>query len=105
MRNHDDAPQPSTAPGFYPSARGLYDPRFEHDACGVSFVADLQGRRSHDIVRMGLRALCNLDHRGALGADEGTGDGAVDAPYEPGDLPGRLVTQRHARSERGQQLR
>jgi glutamate synthase (NADPH/NADH) large chain len=76
MRNPSDASQPPAARGFYPAAQGLYDPRFEHDACGVSFVADLQGRRSHDIVRMGLRALCNLDHRGALGADEGTGDGA-----------------------------
>ena len=61
---------------FYPTAEGLYDPRFEHDACGVSFVADLRGRRSHRIVELGLSALCNLDHRGALGADEGTGDGA-----------------------------
>ncbi|TML16078.1 MAG: glutamate synthase large subunit [Actinobacteria bacterium] len=61
---------------FYPPAEGLYDPRFEHDACGVSFVADLRGRRSHRIVELGLSALCNLDHRGALGADTGTGDGA-----------------------------
>ena len=61
---------------FYRQSEGLYDPRFEHDACGVSFVADLRGRRSHRIVELGLSALCNLDHRGALGADEGTGDGA-----------------------------
>jgi glutamate synthase (NADPH/NADH) large chain len=59
-----------------PPAQGLYDPRFEHDACGVSFVCDIKGRRSHDIVRSGLGALCNLDHRGASGAEENTGDGA-----------------------------
>jgi glutamate synthase (NADPH/NADH) large chain len=59
-----------------PPAQGLYDPRHEHDACGVNFVVDLQGRASHDIVRYGIGALCNLDHRGAAGADEGTGDGA-----------------------------
>jgi glutamate synthase (NADPH/NADH) large chain len=59
-----------------PVAQGLYDPRFEHDACGVNFVVDLQGRKSHRIVQMGVGALCNLDHRGAAGADPGTGDGA-----------------------------
>ena len=55
---------------------GLYRPSFEHDACGVNFVADLKGRRSHDIVAMGIGALCNLDHRGATGADPDVGDGA-----------------------------
>jgi len=59
-----------------PSAHGLYDPRFEHDACGVSFVADIHGRASHDIVATGLGALCNLEHRGATGAEVDTGDGA-----------------------------
>ena len=48
---------------------GLYDPRFEHDACGVGFVCRLDGEARHDIVRMGIRALCNLSHRGAAGAD------------------------------------
>src|ERR671911_1420430 len=61
---------------FHRPTEGLYDPRFEHDACGVSFVADMRGRKSHRIVELGLSALCNLDHRGALGADTGTGDGA-----------------------------
>ncbi len=42
---------------------GLYDPRYEHDACGVAFVVDLHGRRSHEMVRKGLTALRNLDHR------------------------------------------
>src|SRR6187549_802190 len=56
--------------------RGLYDPAQEHDACGVAFVADLHGRRSHDVVAKGLSALIRLDHRGARGAEHNTGDGA-----------------------------
>src|SRR5262245_2305204 len=59
-----------------PAARGLYDPRFEHDACGVSFVVDVKGRVSHRIIELGLSALCNLEHRGASGAEVNTGDGA-----------------------------
>ncbi|MEI8001427.1 MAG: glutamate synthase large subunit [Actinomycetes bacterium] len=59
-----------------PEAFGLYDPRFEHDACGVSFVADVEGRRSRAIVATALGALCRLDHRGASGAEVNTGDGA-----------------------------
>jgi glutamate synthase (NADPH) large chain len=55
---------------------GLYDPRFEHDACGVGFVADLNNVTSHDIVRMGMEVLANLDHRGARGAEAESGDGA-----------------------------
>src|SRR5680860_1420254 len=59
-----------------PATQGLYDPRNEHDACGVAFVVDAKGRPSHDIVEKGLEALCNLDHRGASGAEPTTGDGA-----------------------------
>jgi len=59
-----------------PGPVGLYDPRFEHDSCGVSFVADLQGRRSNELVMTGLRALTNLEHRGATGAEADSGDGA-----------------------------
>ena len=59
-----------------PPASGLYDPRFEHDACGVSFVVDIKGRKSHDIVAMGIGALCSMEHRGATGAEVETGDGA-----------------------------
>ncbi|MEO6318152.1 MAG: glutamate synthase large subunit, partial [Acidimicrobiales bacterium] len=59
-----------------PTKQGLYDPRFEHDACGVSFVADLQGRRSHRMIELGLASLCNLDHRGATNAEPNVGDGA-----------------------------
>src|SRR5438477_4746397 len=56
--------------------RGLYDPRNEHDACGVGFVVNIKGRKSHDIIRRGLQILVNLDHRGAVGADPLIGDGA-----------------------------
>src|SRR5258708_7264758 len=56
--------------------RGLYDPRNEHDACGVGFIANIKGRKSHDIVDRGLQILVNLDHRGAVGADPLVGDGA-----------------------------
>ena len=55
---------------------GLYDSRFEHDACGVGFVADLSANGGHDVVARALRVLCNLEHRGAAGADPHTGDGA-----------------------------
>ncbi|MBV8065164.1 MAG: glutamate synthase large subunit [Actinobacteria bacterium] len=55
---------------------GLYDPTFEHDACGVAFVARPDGRRSHETVERALVALANLEHRGAAGADKDTGDGA-----------------------------
>ena len=60
----------------YPSAQGLYDPAHEHDACGVGFVADIKGRRSHTIVRQALQVLINLEHRGACGCEVNTGDGA-----------------------------
>jgi glutamate synthase (NADPH) large chain len=56
--------------------QGLYDPSFEHDSCGVGFVADINGRASHDIVRDGLTILNNLVHRGAVGSDVNSGDGA-----------------------------
>ncbi|GAB3080170.1 glutamate synthase large subunit [Nocardioides zeae] len=59
-----------------PEAQGLYDPRFEHDACGVAFVATMTGEASHDIVAKALQALRNLDHRGAAGAEVNSGDGA-----------------------------
>src|SRR5690606_26646901 len=59
-----------------PATRGLYDPANEHDSCGVGFVAHIKGRRSHKIIEQGLQILCNLDHRGAVGADPLMGDGA-----------------------------
>jgi glutamate synthase domain-containing protein 2/glutamate synthase domain-containing protein 1/glutamate synthase domain-containing protein 3 len=59
-----------------PPKQGLYDPRFEHDACGIGFVANIRGVASHDIVRKGVDILLNLVHRGACGCDPLTGDGA-----------------------------
>ncbi|MBN2507430.1 MAG: glutamate synthase large subunit [Verrucomicrobia bacterium] len=59
-----------------PPAQGLYDPRFEHEACGVGFVVHVKGRRSHDIIRQALQILINLRHRGACGCEVNTGDGA-----------------------------
>src|SRR5258707_3650902 len=59
-----------------PPKQGLYDPRNEHDACGVGFVVNIKGRKSNDLIRRGLQILLNLDHRGAVGADPSVGDGA-----------------------------
>ncbi len=58
------------------NAHGLYDPRQEHDACGVGFVVKINGEKSHDIIEKGVEVLCNLEHRGAVGGDQKTGDGA-----------------------------
>ncbi|RJQ79162.1 MAG: glutamate synthase subunit alpha, partial [Desulfobacteraceae bacterium] len=63
-------------PAGAPHAIGLYDPRFEHDACGVGFVCRLKGGASHEVVRQGLQVLSNLAHRGACACDANTGDGA-----------------------------
>src|SRR4029453_13458781 len=59
-----------------PRPEGLYDPRHEHDSCGVAFVVDVAGRRSHDVVARGRAALCRLPPRGARGAEPPPGDGA-----------------------------
>ena len=59
-----------------PPAQGLYDPRFEHDSCGIGFVANIKGQKSHDIIVKGIQVLINLTHRGATGADPLQGDGA-----------------------------
>jgi glutamate synthase (NADPH/NADH) large chain len=60
----------------FPQLQGLYDPRNEHDACGVGFVAHIKGTKSHGIIEQALEILRNLDHRGAVGADPLLGDGA-----------------------------
>lgn len=79
---HSDACRPAPARPIdamrigLPAAQGLYDPRNEHDACGVGFVAHIKGRKSHAIIQQGLKILENLDHRGAVGADKLMGDGA-----------------------------
>ncbi|MGK5091389.1 glutamate synthase large subunit [Deltaproteobacteria bacterium TL4] len=61
---------------MYPPKQGLYDPAFEHDSCGVGFIVNVKGQKSHEIVAQSLQLLANLKHRGALGADPSTGDGA-----------------------------
>ena len=71
--------------GGLPKKQGLYDPRFERDSCGVGFVVNVDGTRSHLIVRQGLEVLSNLAHRGACGCDPETGDGAgalIQIPHE-----------------------
>ncbi len=68
--------QPALAAHGAPAAIGLYDPVNEHDSCGVGFVAHIKGKKSHRIIEQGLQILCNLDHRGAVGADPLMGDGA-----------------------------
>ena len=68
-----------------PRKQGLYDPQFEHDACGVGFVVDIAGRKSNDIVQRSLQVLVNLQHRGAKGCEANTGDGAgilLQIPHE-----------------------
>src|SRR5664279_4039692 len=59
-----------------PKKQGLYDPQFEHDACGVGFVVNMKGKKSHEIIQQALTVLVNLDHRGACGCEPNTGDGA-----------------------------
>lgn len=59
-----------------PGKQGLYDPQFEHEACGVGFVVNIRGRKSHDIIKQALDILTNLRHRGACGCESNTGDGA-----------------------------
>ena len=70
---------------------GLYDPRYEHDACGVAFVARLSGDPSHETVQRAIVALENLEHRGAAGADPNTGDGAGILLQMPDELMRGLV--------------
>jgi glutamate synthase (ferredoxin) len=64
------------APTEQPGKQGLYDPWYEHDACGVGFVVDLKNRKSHDIIAKALQILLSLKHRGACGCEANTGDGA-----------------------------
>jgi glutamate synthase (ferredoxin) len=63
-------------PAGLPAKQGLYDPSFEHDSCGVGFVVNIKGRKSHEIIRQALNILLNLRHRGACGCEANTGDGA-----------------------------
>ena len=68
-----------------PPKQGLYDPQFEHDSCGLGFVVDMKGRKSHQLVSDALKILVNLDHRGAVGCEPNTGDGAgilIQVPHD-----------------------
>jgi glutamate synthase (ferredoxin) len=68
-----------------PPKQGLYDPQFEHDACGLGFVVNMKGQKSHQLVSDALKILVNLDHRGAVGAEHNTGDGAgilIQVPHD-----------------------
>ena len=68
-----------------PAPQGLYDPSFEHDACGIGFVVNIKGEKSYGIMDDALKILENLNHRGAEGADQKSGDGAgilVQIPHE-----------------------
>ena len=77
-----------------PTSRvGLYDPTYEHDACGVAFVARLSGEPSHEAVQRAIVALENLEHRGAAGADPNTGDGAGILLQMPDQLMRGLIGQ------------
>ncbi|MDD2654031.1 MAG: glutamate synthase large subunit [Candidatus Omnitrophica bacterium] len=70
---------------WFPKKQGLYDPRFEHDSCGVGFVCNIRGEKSYSVVGNGIKVLERLSHRGAVGADPNTGDGAgilIQIPHE-----------------------
>src|SRR5438270_11356777 len=75
-----------------PPKQGLYDPQFEHDSCGVGFLAHIKGKKSHAIVEDALKILVNLDHRGACGCEANTGDGAGILMQVPHDFL-RLVAK------------
>src|SRR5664279_3376693 len=79
---NDRSPVCRTGP---PAKQGLYDPQFEHEACGVGFVVNIKGRKSHAIIQQALQVLLNLNHRGACGRESNTGDGAgilIQPPHE-----------------------
>ena len=67
----------------------LYDPKLEHDSCGVGFVANINGNASHDVVRKAVQSVINVTHRGAIGGDAKTGDGAGVITQIPRKLFGR----------------
>ena len=70
------SPGHSAPMNTFPPQQGMYNPAFEKDACGLAMVATLSGEPSHEIIDLALTALRNLEHRGAIGSDAGTGDGA-----------------------------
>ncbi len=86
MPDRPAMPAEKRTSGNVPRANGLYRPEFEHDACGIGLIADIKGRRSHDIIEDGLKILVNLTHRGAVGADPLAGDGAGALTQIPHEL-------------------
>ncbi|MGA2029461.1 MAG: glutamate synthase large subunit [Verrucomicrobiota bacterium] len=89
MTNHltqqNEKERPAQTQISAPPKQGLYDPQFEHDACGLGFVVDIKGRKSHKLVSDALQILANLDHRGAVGCEPNTGDGAgilIQVPHD-----------------------
>ncbi|NHZ72282.1 MAG: glutamate synthase large subunit, partial [Aquificales bacterium] len=73
---HDNGEDRQQGHTSFPAAQGLYDPKYERDACGIGFVVNIKGKQSHEIVRQALTVLLNLTHRGATGSEPNTGDGA-----------------------------
>src|SRR4030067_183854 len=76
-----------------PPKQGLYDPAYEHDSCGVGFVAHIKGQRSHQILLDAREALHNMDHRGACGCEANTGDGAGILTALPHEFLQRVVRE------------
>jgi glutamate synthase (NADPH/NADH) large chain len=91
--SHAPPKQEMTSLTEYPAPQGLYDPRNEHDSCGVGFIAHIKGEKSHAIVSQALEILANLDHRGAVGADPLLGDGAGILTQIPDPLYRRWATE------------
>ncbi|MFZ5875007.1 MAG: glutamate synthase large subunit [Nitrospirota bacterium] len=100
---HEPAPANSPAFGGLPAPDGLYHPAQEHDACGIGFVADIKGRKSHDIVRKAIEVLNNLEHRGAQGCDPCTGDGAGILLQIPHEFLARVAPQSRITLPRAQE--
>lgn len=85
----------STCPSNIPQKQGLYDPAFEHDSCGVGFICTIKGTKSHTIVEKGLEILQRMSHRGAVGADPKTGDGAGILIQTPHTFFQRVCREQH----------
>ena len=86
-----------------PAPQGLYHPDYEHDSCGIGFVVNIQGQKSHDIITKGLEVLRNLEHRGAQGCDPCTGDGAGILLQIPHDFFARAALESGLRLPRAQE--
>ena len=85
--------QTNTTPPGAPLKQGLYDPQFEHDSCGIGFVVNIKGKQSHQLVTDAIQILVNLDHRGAVGHEPNTGDGAGILIQKPHDFLVKVTTK------------